>query len=197
MQKKRIVRFIFIYLFIFTFTIGNGFGQVKEEIEKREIWSEIRFNFGKIHPHYFRWCVSNKKIVFVGGGEKGISLLDIESGKIEQLTTDPRHQNPACSPYGRYILFTDIHNPGNYKNLFSYDLKTKKVNNVYSLDKPLPVHDIYDPISPSGKYIIGPPNWKKKITLPGGEEIGVVPIHITSENVKLMSLFGIRKIPRL
>jgi hypothetical protein len=45
----------------------------------------------------------------------------------------------------------------------------------------LPIQIINAPLSPSGKYLIGPENWKKQITLPGGEEVTVIPIHGTTE----------------
>lgn len=185
-KKNRTVIFIFalIFLSIFSFLIGNAFAQIRTEVGKSNGWREIQFNFGNLEPPYFVFHPSGKQLILGGKGGKGISLLDIESGSIQELTMNVRHKYPSCSNDGRYIFFTES-SKKNYQNLYLYDTKAKKIELIYKLDKPLPIFIINEPISPSGKYLIGPANWKEKITLPGGEIVIVVPIHGTIEVGKL------------
>ncbi len=185
MRRKRIIASIFVFLFILTIGILNSFAQIRAEVGKSNNWREIQFNFGALKPPYFNFHPSGKQLVLGGnGGGKGIRLLDIETGDIQELTTNIRHKYPHCSPDGRYIFFT-LSTRRDYKNLYVFDTKTKKIDLIYELDKPLPIFVIHGPLSPSGKYLIGPANWKENITLPRGEIVTVVPIHGTIEKGKL------------
>ena len=184
MKKNKIILLILLFPFILTTGIINSFAQIRTEVGKSEGWREVQFNFGSLEPPYFIFHPSGKQLILGGKGGKGISLLDIESGAIQELTTNIRHKYPHCSPDGRYIFFT-LSTKRDYKNLYVFDTKTKNIELIYELDKVLPIFIIHGPLSPSGKYLIGPANWKEKITLPGGEIVTIVPIHGTIERGKL------------
>jgi len=156
----------------------NSFAQIITEIGKTNPWREIRFDI--ITHSAPAWCASGRQLVLGGGDGEGIRLVDIYSGEIRRITNNIRHKNPSCSSDGRYIFFTDSQS-GEYKNLYVYNARSKKVSSIYSLGKPLNMVMVYEPISPSGKYLIGPPNWKEIVTLPGGEPVLIVPIHGTIE----------------
>jgi len=191
-KKNRTVVFIFVLIFLFIFfdLIGQGFAQVRKQIGKSNGWREIQFNFGTLDPPFFSWCVSSKHLIFGGKGGKGIRLLDVESGNIQELTTDVRNQYPSCTHEGRYVFFTDMRYTGEYKNLYVYDFRTKRITNIYSLHKPLPIRNVYEPLSPSNKYLIGPPNWKDKITLPGGVDVKIVPIYEASLDINIIDYYS-------
>lgn len=176
------VIFVFISLCLFTFSIliGQSSAQIKKDVGRTNGWREIEFNFGTLKPPYFQFHPSGRQLVLEGGGGKGIRLLGMESGGIQELTKDIRHKYVSISCNGSYIFFTDSSNRS-YNNLYVYDVETKKISNIYSLNKPLPIQIINDPLSPSGKYLIGPGDWEKQIILPGGEEVTVIPIHGTVE----------------
>ena len=179
-RRKRIISLIFVFSFILTVGILNSFAQIRTEIGESNGWREIQFNFGNLEPPFFNWCSSGKKLVLGGKGEKGLRLLDIENGNFQDITANPKHKYPSCSSDGRYVFFTDS-SDRSYKNLYVYDIKAKKISDIYSLNNPLPIQIINDPLSPSGKYLVGPGDWKKQIRLPGGEEVSVIPVRGTVE----------------
>jgi hypothetical protein len=193
-MKKKNTTFLFILIFlviftlIFQFIVWDSFAQIRTEVGKSNGWREIRFN---INTHSGpNWCASGRYFVVGGGGGTGIRLVDISSGDIQEITNNVRHRNPSCSHGGRYIFFTDSL-PGEYKNLYVYNAKTKEIFSIYSLGEPLPVIKLDEPLSPSGKYLIGPDNWKDQITLPGGEIVTIVPIREIVEIDKPIGNFRI------
>jgi hypothetical protein len=107
-------------------------------------------------------------------------LIDVESGRIEEIRETPVSLNPSCSPDGRYVFFQKRPFGGDVvqKNLYAYDTRTKKTSLIYASDRALPFRELKEPMSPSGQYLIGPDQWQEKVVLPGGEELEVIALPI-------------------
>lgn len=176
---------VFILL-VFVFFVGYVFAGEKaviKEVGKLNGWRELKI----VEPHgrFLGWCGSDKKMLVVDEKRhKRHYLIDIETRNVQKVDLNFSFGDAYCSSDGRYIFFIKMGdvkgNPINavvyrFKNLHVYDLKTNKTSVIYSVDKPLFLKFLDKILSPMGKYLIGPANWKEQVQLPGGEDVKVVP----------------------
>jgi hypothetical protein len=151
---------------------------------------------------WYEWCGSdNKKLIAeLRDNERRtvyFGLIDAETGGIEAIRESPVPLNPSCSPDGRYVFFqkrppgtpVDLRRRMGQKTLYAYDTHTNKTSLIYDSDRQSSVRALEEPMSPCGRYLIGPEDWQEKVMLPGGEEVRIVHLPaVTKDGVR--SEFG-------
>lgn len=112
----------------------------------------------------FVWCGTKHLAIsrHSKGSDAGIRLLNIEDGRIRQLTTIKTHRVIACTPDGKHIYFVENGVQGVMSEL---DVGNGQQQIVYS--KNTFQHEVLEeaPISPSGEILIGPATLSKRVIL--------------------------------
>jgi hypothetical protein len=155
-----------------------------EELSKEYLakgWKETVIEIAEPkYKHSISWCGPQHFLVKHSDDKLKktyLALYNIETGKKEEFRENPPHWDMACSFDGKYIFYVRPGLPkGKRRSLNAYDVRTKRMSAVYSLEGSLPIYVQTPPLSPSGKYIIWPEDRKEKVRLPGGEEAEPVPL---------------------
>lgn len=128
-------------------------------------------------PGEFVWCGAKYLAIskHSRGADAGIRLLDIEDGRVRQLTTVKTHRVVACTSDGRHIFFVEN---GVHGVMNELDVEKGKQRTIYS--KNLFQHEVIEefPISPSGEFLIGPFTLKEPVTL---SDRAISEMHVPDE----------------